>query len=262
MGRRLVGPRTPDGERPPAEVAVLPVHFEDRSGTEFARLCFAYLLRAFDWTTINWYGQLGGDAGRDIWGVRKTGEAECFQCANHARLKFKKAEEDLAKLMAGPNGLPMKFRLITGWQGVGRDAGPGHRPRQEAKLGIREAEVWSGPEFEERLRRDEPLLIRRFVEGVPFPESVDGLRAMSLDGEVGDDEPWPSWRSASTGRRSRPSSGTRAAIPDFKKAITDTIEALNTAGQHQEVEGHPHRHAPGREAGAAGARRPRGRARG
>jgi hypothetical protein len=44
------------------EVAVLPIHFEDRSGTEFERLCFAYLLRAFDWKTIDWYGQLGGDS--------------------------------------------------------------------------------------------------------------------------------------------------------------------------------------------------------
>jgi hypothetical protein len=59
------------------EATVLPVHFEDRSGSEFERLCFAYLLRAFDWNSIAWYGQLGGDAGRDIWAVRKTGEAEC-----------------------------------------------------------------------------------------------------------------------------------------------------------------------------------------
>jgi len=96
------------------EATVLPVHFEDRSGIEFERLCFAYLLRAFEWKAIDWYGQLGGDAGRDIWAVRKSGETECFQCANHARLKFKKAEEDLAKVVTGPNGAPTKFTLITG----------------------------------------------------------------------------------------------------------------------------------------------------
>lgn len=49
-----------------------------------------------------------------IWAVRKTGEAQCFQCANHRALKFKKAEEDLAKLVAGPNGPPMRFTLIAG----------------------------------------------------------------------------------------------------------------------------------------------------
>ncbi len=38
------------------------------------------------------------------------------------------------------------------------------------KVGIREAEVWSGLEFEERLRRDQPLLVRRFFDGEPFPE--------------------------------------------------------------------------------------------
>jgi hypothetical protein len=29
-------------------------------------------------------------------------------------LKFKKAEEDLARVVAGPNGVPTKFTLITG----------------------------------------------------------------------------------------------------------------------------------------------------
>jgi hypothetical protein len=168
------------------EATVLPVHFEDRSGTEFERLCFAYLLRAFDWKTIDWYGQLGGDAGRDIWAVGKTGEAECFQCANHARLKFQKAEEDLAKLLAGPNGLPTKFTLITGGKVSAevRDRVIAHAK----KLGVREVEVWSGPEFEERLRRDEPLLIRRFVEGVPFRWTGSGPYAWTA--RSGMTRPW------------------------------------------------------------------------
>lgn len=208
------------------EATVLPIHFEDRSGTEFERLCLAYLLRAVEWKTIAWYGQLGGDAGRDIWAVRKTGETECFQCANHARLKFKKAEEDLAKLVAGPNGPPTKFTLITGGK-VSADM----RDRVIAhakKVGIREAEVWSGPEFEERLRKDEPLLVRRFVEGVPFPESVDGLRAMTLDGEVGDDEILALMAECFDRPAFTTEFRSESSIPDFKKAITDTIEALNT----------------------------------
>jgi hypothetical protein len=208
------------------EVTVRPIHFEDHSGADFERLCFAYLLRAFEWKAIDWYGQLGGDAGRDIWAIRTTGEAVCFQCANYARLKFKKAEEDLAKLIAGPNGLPTKSTLITGGK-VSADM----RDRVVAyarKVGIREAEVWSGPEFEERLRRDEPLLIRRFVEGVPFPETVYGLRSMSLDGEVGDDEALALMAECFDRPAFTTSFLGESNIPAFKKAITDTIEALNT----------------------------------
>src|SRR3990172_5925955 len=151
------------------EVAVLPIHFEDRSGTEVERLCFAYLLRAFEWKTIDWYGQLGGDSGRDIWGVRDAGATECFQCANHRALKFKKAEEDLAKFVAGSNGLPTKFTLITGGKVTAKmkEKVVAHA----IAVGIRQAVVWSGSEVEERLRRDEPLLVRRFVEGLPFPET-------------------------------------------------------------------------------------------
>ncbi len=51
------------------EVVVIPIHFEDRSGTEFERLCFAYILRTGEWKSIDWYGQLGSDKGRDIWGI-------------------------------------------------------------------------------------------------------------------------------------------------------------------------------------------------
>lgn len=55
------------------EVTVKRIHFEDFSGPEFERLSFAYLLRAFEWKTIDWYGQLGGDSGRDnIW--------RCLKC--------------------------------------------------------------------------------------------------------------------------------------------------------------------------------------
>jgi hypothetical protein len=208
------------------EATVLPIHFEDRSGSEFERLCFAYLLRAFEWKTIDWYGQLGGDSGRDIWAVRKTGEAECFQCANHRALKFKKAEEDLAKLVAGPNGLPTRFTLITGGKVT---AEMKQKVAAHAlAVGIREAEVWSGPEFEERLRRDEPLLLRRFVEGVPFPETVDALRVMSLHGEVGDDEILALMAECFDRPAFTTEFRSESSIPDFKKAITDTIEALNT----------------------------------
>lgn len=50
------------------EITVQPIHFEDWSGQEFERLAFAYILRVEEWDTIDWYGQLGSDRGRDIWG--------------------------------------------------------------------------------------------------------------------------------------------------------------------------------------------------
>lgn len=209
-------------------IAVMPLRFEDRSGTEFERLCFAHLVHGpgFDWKAIAWYGQLGGDRGRDIWAVRPTGEAECFQCANHKALEFRKAEEDLGKVVVGPGGLPTKFTLIVGGKVSAemRDKVIAHA----RKLGIQEAEVWSGTEFEERLRRDTPMLVRRFFEGVPFPETVEGLRAMSLDGEVSDDEALALMAECFDRPAFTTEFRSESSIPDFKKAITDTIEALNT----------------------------------
>lgn len=141
-------------------------------------------------------------------------------------LPFRKVQADLDKLAARPNGLPRRFTLIAG----GR-VSAALRARIVAYamgLGIAEAEVWSGPELEERIRRDEPLLIRRFVEGVPFPESADALRSMSLDGQLEDAEILALMAECFD----RPAFTTpfmqESSIPDFKKAITDTIEALNT----------------------------------
>ena len=140
------------------EITVQPIHFEDRSGQEFERLAFAYILRVEEWDTIDWYGQLGSDRGRDIWGVlsnREWDSAVCFQCANYQKLVFNKAKEDLDKICAGPNKVPAKFVLI-----VGGKVSANMRSRIAAhakKKGIHSTEVWSGPEFEERLRRDTPV---------------------------------------------------------------------------------------------------------
>ena len=205
---------------------VLPIHFEDRSGSEFERLCFAYLARSNTWRSIDWYGQLGGDGGWDIWAVRDDGTTECFQCANHARLRLRKVRDDLRKLASGRLGLPDKFTLIAG----GRvSATLRARILDQAKQErIGEAEVWSGPEFEERLRRDQPALIRRFVEGIPLPESAEVLRSLTFVSGVNDDEILALMAECFD----RPAFTTpfmqESSIPDFKKAITDTIEALNT----------------------------------
>jgi hypothetical protein len=45
-------------------------------------------------------------------------------------------------------------------------------------------EVWSGVDFEERLRRDAESLLKRFVEGEVFPDTPDELREFVTSGAV------------------------------------------------------------------------------
>jgi hypothetical protein len=52
-------------------LTVQSVHFDDFDGHQFERLVFAYLLRTDNWLSIEWYGQAGGDSGRDFWGGRE-----------------------------------------------------------------------------------------------------------------------------------------------------------------------------------------------
>jgi hypothetical protein len=209
------------------ETLVRSIHFEDFSGREFERLCFAYVLRLYKWRTIAWYGQLGGDSGRDIWGVLPSGETVCFQCANHLQLRFNKARADIQKLISGSNGVPNRFILIAGH---GVSAAMRDRVTEHAIFkGIASSEVWSGEELEERLRRDAPVLLKRFVEGEPFPESPDALRTFGAAGDKIEDGEILSLMAECF---DRPAFTTpfrdESNIPDFKKAITDTIEALNT----------------------------------
>jgi hypothetical protein len=99
--------------------------------------------------------------------------------------------------------------------------------------GIYSTEVWSGPEFEERLRRDTPSLIRRFCNGVAFPESVSNLSTFILEAEEFDNT---KLLSAYASCFDRPAFTTpfqhESNLHHFKKAITDTIEALQT-GVHR-----------------------------
>lgn len=164
------------------ERTVLPIHFEDRSGIDFERLCFAYLCSTSDWFSIDWYGQLGGDGGRDIWAVRKDAQdnetSYCYQCANRKSLKFKKAQEDIDKIANGPNAVPNHFILIAG--GSVAAALKARIVAYAESKGISYVQVWSGAELEERIRRDAPSLIRRFCEGESFPELIGDLSSSYL----------------------------------------------------------------------------------
>lgn len=171
------------------EIVVQRIHFEDRSGLEFERLAYAYILRVEKWVAIEWYGQLGSDRGRDIWGTLSYQDRHstvCYQCANHQRLVFNKAKEDIDKICSGPNKIPHKFVLI-----VGGKVSANMRTRiatYARSKGMSDTEVWSGPEFEERLRRDTPELIQRFCNGIGFPESVaDASRGKSIREQLWED---------------------------------------------------------------------------
>ncbi len=148
------------------EKIVLPIHFEDRSGGEFERLAFAFINKTKTWGTLEWLGQSGDDDGRDIWGVT-SGKSFCYQCANYRSLVTKKVTDDIDKLVKEGH-IPDCFVIICG----GRVSANSRSMIKSYALqfGINETEIWSGVEFEEKLRKQAPDLLRRFVHGEDFPE--------------------------------------------------------------------------------------------
>ena len=215
------------------ELTVKPIHFEDRSGTEFERIVFAYAIRSKDWDTIEWLGQTGKDGGRDIWGQLGT-ESTCYLCANYQNLTFKKAKEDIDKLIAYKT-IPTSVIVVCGGKVT---SGIRKQIKDYANLaGITSVETWSGVELEERLRKDTPELVRRFVMGEKFPDSPKELIqfAKALD---------------ATNDRDiidllvecfdRPAFITpfhmESNLPDFEQALKNTIEVLNT-GVHRSNDG-------------------------
>lgn len=207
------------------ERTTLPIHFEDRSGNEFERLTFAFVSRQKEWDSIEWTGQTGGDGGRDIWG-RFNEETFCYQCANYRNLTFKKAKEDIDKLIAH-NTIPVNFILVCG----GRIT-PDIREKVIAYANsatIKKAVAWTGVEFEELLRKDAPELIKRFAEGEKFPDTVSELIEFATTINIKNDKDIVDLltecfdRPAFTTRFYRESN-----IPNFENAINDTIVVLNT----------------------------------
>jgi hypothetical protein len=155
-----------------------PVHFADYSGTQFERLVFAFALRT-GWSDVRWLGEGGGDGGRDIWCTAEDGTATVILCANHRRLSFTKASSDLKKLTKLATR-PDKTLLVTG----GRVSAV-LREKIEAeamRLGFPECPVWAGTEFEERIRLQAESLLKRFCQGVEFPDAPDELATFAAQG--------------------------------------------------------------------------------
>lgn len=235
----------------PPTATVHRIHFDNFSGVDFERLVFAYLLRTNDWLSLDWYGQTGGDSGRDIWGIRENdlfqnGQKLCALCANWQKLTITKAKKDLAKLRKGATGLPDKCILISG--GV-ISAGLRDKIKSAAtKEGINNCEVWAGAEFEERLRKNAESLLKRFVGGEPFPDSPKELQSFVGNVPAETDEERLALMSSLF---DRPAFYTpfhqESNVPAFKKAITDTIEALGT-GIHRLRDGTEIRRIPSRHA--------------
>jgi hypothetical protein len=210
---------------------VQPIHFEDFDGSQFERLVFAYHARSENWRSLEWYGQTGSDLGRDIWGIREDdtagGESICIQCVNRKNLTFVKVEKDIAKVLRANNGIPHRFRIVARSK---ISAGMRDRIRKHVKsIGIRECDVWSGAEFEEFLRQSAESILKRFVEGEPFPDAPADLRKLAASSQpVSDEEALALFARVFD----RPAFYTpihqESNLGDFKQAITDTIQALGT----------------------------------
>jgi hypothetical protein len=206
------------------------IHFEDFGGPDFERLVFAYHLRS-GWTELTWYGQTGSDLGRDIIGTEpfddRPARRVVIQCVNRGNLTLAKASSDMEKAVGAPTGIPDAFKFVS------RGAVSSKR-RDQVKaagsgLGIATVEVWSGVEFEEALRLRAEFLLRRFVNGVVFPDAEAEIRRFV------DDFPGLSDAEALQMMAAvfdRPAFHTpfhfESSLPAFQQAIGDTIGALNT----------------------------------
>lgn len=211
------------------EKTVLPIHFEDRSGIEFERLVFAYVITLKQWDSIEWLGQTGDDGGRDIWAII-GGESYCYQCANYRQLTLKKVTDDIDKLVKGRT-VPDNFIIVCGGR-VTAELRQKIKDYSHKKLIQRNA-TWSAVEFEEKLRNDTPHLIERYVNGNAFPDSAKELIKFTKSTKTESDKDVIDLIIECF---DRPAFRTRfhseSSMPDFEKATVDTIEVLNT-GVHR-----------------------------
>lgn len=212
---------------PEPSIHVKRVHFEDFDGSEFERLVFAYHWRSDDWRSLEWYGQTGGDLGRDIWGVRRSGETVCIQCVNRKNLTFAKIANDIAKVLKAAHGVPHRFRVVA--QSTISAKMRDRIKKHVQELEIKECDTWSGAEFEEFLRHGSELLLKRFIDGEAFPDGADDIKKVAEAAKsLTDDETLALYSRLFD----RPAFYTpihqESNLGDFKQAITDTIQALGT----------------------------------
>lgn len=211
-------------------VVVKPIHFEDFGGEDFERLVFAYLLRA-GWSDVAWHGQTGSDLGRDIIGTEpfddEPDRRTIVQCVNRGSLTAAKVVRDMGAAVKAPSGVPDAMRFISraNITSARRD-----QVKATAKtLGVKHADAWSGVEFEEHLRHDAEFLLKRFVEGVVFPESAEDIRRFVDDfPELSDEEALQMMAAVFDRPAFRTPFRAESQLPAFQQGIEDTIAAFNT----------------------------------
>jgi len=112
---------------------------------------------------VQYLGQSGNDHGRDIW-VAHDGNSYCYQCANYRSLSFRKAAEDIDKLVKS-NSIPSELIVVCAGRvsAALREKIIGYA----TQYGIQQTWLWSGAKLEEALRTESEDLIQRFFYGVP-----------------------------------------------------------------------------------------------
>lgn len=154
-------------------VLVHPVHFEDFDGRNFERLVMAYLINKFPKSKFKWLGIVGHDEGRDIWGEDEFGEKYCYQCTKTTLTK-EKIFSDIDKICKARTGIPNYLVVITG--GIISSILYEKIEIYSESKGIQVCECWQGAQFEEYLRRDFEILLKRFCNGEIFPDSPKELK--------------------------------------------------------------------------------------
>lgn len=210
---------------------VHPINFSDLSGHEFERLVFATLLRMYAWHTLDWFGQAGGDEGRDIIGSRDDEFGNKLNvvvaCANWKSFTSTKGTSDIDKFVKSLPELPDEIILVAGKSVSG--ATKTKCQKHATSSGIQQAQVWSGPEFEEHLRFHAASVLQRFFQGEVLPDDplglqtfvqqLNGLTEQEAGGLVAQLFDRPAFNTPFHGESS---------LPAFRQAIGDTINALNT----------------------------------
>jgi len=209
---------------------ISPIHFEDFSGQDFERLVFAYFLRTHRWKKLEWNGQRGNDGGRDIVGVLEVDGAPdkvvCIFCANWQKPTLAKLKSDFNKSLKG-NFIPDKYIAIFGGYISSKYREKANQFFLSKK--VSDYEIISGIEFEEMVRLNAESLLKRFFDGEVFPEKsedfADFLNIMtpSSDKEI---------LAQMAFCFDRPAFTTpfrfESYLPGFRRAIVDTISAINT----------------------------------
>lgn len=212
---------------------VHPIHFDELSWNQFEWLIYAFVKRLRTWDDLNWFGQLGHDEGEDIWG-ESAGKSYCYLCANYKALTLKKGTDDIDKLIK-TGRLPDNLIVVCGGK-IAAGISKGIKAYAH-QAGIVNVSLWSGADIEEDIRMTAPVLLKRFFEGISFPEQ---------NAAVLDDQQIIAELAVCFDRPAFTTPFHREVnIPHFEKAITDTIEVLNT-GVHRLRDGTVIRNIPTR----------------